>query len=180
MVAQAIIEGVFDSLPGDRFLSLDGLGIDLEKDLDTVSGPCGDLRGLTARPQHPQRVMGRRARHQQPDDPAPALFLAPGTELSRPHCRRQPGDEAWPPTTACGVSRIMALPGILDALVTLRNTTDTVVRHLGPDRTPLVTRRTAMLPLPPIRTSPSAFRRLIRWIDAYTLWAFNPQPPVGR
>jgi len=37
-----------------------------------------------------------------------------------------------------------------------------------------------MLPLPPIRTSPSAFRRLARWIDAYTLWAFNPQPPLGR
>ena len=28
MVVQAIIEGVFDSLPGDRFLSLDGLGIE--------------------------------------------------------------------------------------------------------------------------------------------------------
>jgi hypothetical protein len=74
----------------------------------------------------------------------------------------------------------MAHPGILDALVTLRNVTDTVVRHLGPDRTPLVTRRTAMLPLPPVRTSTSSFRRLARWFDAYTLWAFNPQRPLGR
>ena len=74
----------------------------------------------------------------------------------------------------------MAHPGILDALVTLRNETDTVVRHPGPDRKPFVTRRTAMLPLPPIRTSTSSFRRLVRRIDAYTLWAFNPQRPLGR
>jgi hypothetical protein len=74
----------------------------------------------------------------------------------------------------------MAHAGIPDALVTLRNTTDTVVRHREPDRTPLVTRRTAMLPLTPIRTSTSSFRRLARRIDAYTLWAFNPQRPLGR
>lgn len=74
----------------------------------------------------------------------------------------------------------MAQPGIPEALLTLRKTTDTVVRHPGPDRTPLVTRRTAMLPLPTIRTSTSSFRRLARRIDAYTLWAFNPQHPLGR
>jgi hypothetical protein len=37
-----------------------------------------------------------------------------------------------------------------------------------------------MLPLPPIRTSSFSFRRLARRIDAYTLWAFNPQRPLGR
>ena len=74
----------------------------------------------------------------------------------------------------------MALSGILDALVTLGHMTDTVVRHPGLDRTPLVTRRTAMLPLPPIRTSSFSFRRLARRLDAYTLWAFNPQRPLGR
>jgi hypothetical protein len=37
-----------------------------------------------------------------------------------------------------------------------------------------------MLPLPPIRTSTSALRRLARRIDAYTLWAFNPQRPLDR
>ena len=36
-----------------------------------------------------------------------------------------------------------------------------------------------MLPLPPIRTSSFSFRRLARRIDAYTLWAFNPQHPLG-
>ena len=74
----------------------------------------------------------------------------------------------------------MTPSGIFDALVTLRNMTDTVVRQPGIDRTPLDTRRTAMLPLPPIRTSTSSFRRLVRRIDAYTLWAFNPQRPLGR
>jgi hypothetical protein len=37
-----------------------------------------------------------------------------------------------------------------------------------------------MLPLPPIRTSKNSLRRLAQRIDAYTLWAFNPQPPIGR
>jgi hypothetical protein len=37
-----------------------------------------------------------------------------------------------------------------------------------------------MLPLPPVRTSTSPFRRLVRRIDAYTLWAFNPQRPLVR
>jgi hypothetical protein len=37
-----------------------------------------------------------------------------------------------------------------------------------------------MLPLPPIRTSSFSLRRLARRIDAYTLWAFNPQRPLGR
>jgi hypothetical protein len=37
-----------------------------------------------------------------------------------------------------------------------------------------------MLPLPSVRTSTSSFRRLARRIDAYTLWAFNPQHPFGR
>jgi hypothetical protein len=37
-----------------------------------------------------------------------------------------------------------------------------------------------MLPLPPIRTSLSSVRRLARRIDTYTLWAFNPQGPLGR
>ena len=74
----------------------------------------------------------------------------------------------------------MAHSGILDALVTLRNLTDTVVRHPGLDRTLSSPGETAMLPLPPIRTSSFSFRRLARRIDAYTLWAFNPQRPLGR
>jgi hypothetical protein len=37
-----------------------------------------------------------------------------------------------------------------------------------------------MLPLPPIRTSTFSLRRIVRRIDAYTLWAFNPQGPLGR
>ena len=31
-----------------------------------------------------------------------------------------------------------------------------------------------MQPLMPVRTSTSSLRRLVRRIDAYTLWAFNP------
>ncbi len=35
-----------------------------------------------------------------------------------------------------------------------------------------------MLPLPPVHTSTSSFRRLAGRVDAYTLWAFNaPRPP---
>jgi len=37
-----------------------------------------------------------------------------------------------------------------------------------------------MLPLPPLRIPASSFRRLARWVDSYTLWAFNPQHPLGR
>ena len=37
-----------------------------------------------------------------------------------------------------------------------------------------------MLPLPPVRTAPFSFRRILRGIDAYTLWAFNPQRPLRR
>lgn len=37
-----------------------------------------------------------------------------------------------------------------------------------------------MLPVPPIRISTLPFRRLARGIDAHTLWAFNPQRPIGR
>jgi hypothetical protein len=37
-----------------------------------------------------------------------------------------------------------------------------------------------MLPLPPIRISTSSLRRFARRIDAYTLWAFNPQRPLDR
>ena len=37
-----------------------------------------------------------------------------------------------------------------------------------------------MLPPPPIRTSRFSFQRLARRIDAYTLWAFNPQRPLRR
>lgn len=37
-----------------------------------------------------------------------------------------------------------------------------------------------MLPLPPVRISSSSLRRIVRRIDAYTLWAFNPQHPLGR
>jgi hypothetical protein len=36
-----------------------------------------------------------------------------------------------------------------------------------------------MLPLPPVRTNIS-WRRLFQKADAYTLWAFNPQGPLGR
>ena len=35
-----------------------------------------------------------------------------------------------------------------------------------------------MLPVPPIRTSNRTLRSLLRRLDAYTLWAFNP--PKGR
>ena len=39
--------------------------------------------------------------------------------------------------------------------------------------------RQEMLPLPPIPTRrPSSLRDLIRRVDSYTLWAFNPQPPL--
>ncbi len=38
-----------------------------------------------------------------------------------------------------------------------------------------------MLPLPPIRISRRrSLRDWIRRIDSYTLWAFNPQPPLAR
>lgn len=37
-----------------------------------------------------------------------------------------------------------------------------------------------MLPLPPIRTSTFSIRRVARRIDAYTLWAFNPQRLLDR
>jgi len=61
-----MIEGVFDSLPGDPFLSLDGLGIGLEKDIDTVPRPCSDLWGSDAcveevDTQAWRRLQGRRA-----------------------------------------------------------------------------------------------------------------------
>jgi hypothetical protein len=69
---------------------------------------------------------------------------------------------------------------MVHAAVTLRDVTETVVRHAGNDRTPLITWRIAMLPLPPIRISTSSLRRFARRIDAYTLWAFNPQSPLGR
>jgi len=32
-----------------------------------------------------------------------------------------------------------------------------------------------MLPVPAIRTSPDTLRALLRRLDAYTLWAFNPR-----
>jgi hypothetical protein len=36
-----------------------------------------------------------------------------------------------------------------------------------------------MLPLPPIRFTPRRTRRSwLRRLDSYTLWAFNPQPPL--
>ncbi len=36
-----------------------------------------------------------------------------------------------------------------------------------------------MLPLPSIRISPKRSRRSwLRRLDSYTLWAFNPQPPL--
>jgi hypothetical protein len=36
-----------------------------------------------------------------------------------------------------------------------------------------------MLPLPPFRITPKRTRRSwIQRLDAYTLWAFNPQPPL--
>ena len=35
-----------------------------------------------------------------------------------------------------------------------------------------------MLPVPPIRDSNRTLRSLMRRLDAYTLWAFNP--PRGR
>lgn len=37
-----------------------------------------------------------------------------------------------------------------------------------------------MLPLPHIRLTTSSLRRFARRIDAYTLWAFNPQSPLDR
>ncbi len=39
-----------------------------------------------------------------------------------------------------------------------------------------------MLPPPPMRIRPPAVPRLRRWlarVNSYTLWAFNPQPPVA-
>ena len=36
-----------------------------------------------------------------------------------------------------------------------------------------------MLPMPPLRTTTSSFRRLARRIDNYTLWAFNPHRGRG-
>jgi hypothetical protein len=37
-----------------------------------------------------------------------------------------------------------------------------------------------MLPLPPVRTSSLSLRRFARWLDDYTLWAFNPPRPIDR
>ncbi len=39
-----------------------------------------------------------------------------------------------------------------------------------------------MLPLPPIRTttSPTPVRNVLRAVDTYTLWAFNPQHHLVR
>ena len=32
----------------------------------------------------------------------------------------------------------------------------------------------------PVRTGLAGLRAVLRKVDAYTLWAFNPQPPLGR
>jgi hypothetical protein len=73
----------------------------------------------------------------------------------------------------------MVRTGIGDAAVTLGNVADTVVRQPERDRNRSTTEDT-MLPLPTVRTSPGSLRRLARRIDEYTLWAFNPQRPLGR
>ena len=68
--------------------------------------------------------------------------------------------------------------GIVGVAGTLEPMTDTVVRH--PETATHSPRSPALLPVSSVRTSTSSFRRLARWFNDYTLWAFNPQRPLGR